>query len=56
MFSSTQQRTQTPPRQPDFNSTTPSKNQKTTNNSGVPAGTSPKKTVNENEVQVIHLS
>lgn len=50
-YPSTQPRTQTPPRQPDFNSTTPSKNQKTTNNSGVPAGTSPKKTVNENEVQ-----
>lgn len=50
-YPSTQPRTQTPPRQPDFNSTTPSKNRKTTNNSGVPAGTSPKKTVNENEVQ-----
>lgn len=50
-YPSTQPRTQTPPRQPEFNSTTPSKNQKTTNNSGVPAGTSSKKTVNENEVQ-----
>ncbi|XP_068731739.1 serine/threonine-protein kinase N2-like isoform X2 [Montipora capricornis] len=52
-FPSASQRpqTQSPPKQPDYNSTTPGKNRKPSNNTGVPVGSTPKKSVNENEVQ-----
>ncbi|XP_015756303.1 PREDICTED: serine/threonine-protein kinase N2-like isoform X1 [Acropora digitifera] len=46
---SQQPQTQSHPQQPNFNSTTPNKNRK--QSSGVPAGSTPKRPVNENDVQ-----
>lgn len=43
---------QTPPRQPDFDSTTPAKGQKSANSGEKQSSSSTKSAVNENEVQV----
>ena len=43
---------QTPPRQPDFDSTTPAKGQKSANRGEKQSSSSTKSAVNENEVQV----
>ena len=53
-FFSSQQKaqTQTPPRQPEFDSTTSSKGVKSANSSEQLPGSTPKRSVNENDVQV----